>query len=100
MVEQNEYARGYEAAYAEIRAAIRDNNHPSVFECPCPACEVIAEVLQSVADTMNYFLTDDEAKLFQWLLQTAEGRHNIEDWPGLILESESKLRLDQKVTPE
>ena len=36
----NEFARGYEAAYEEIRGAVRAPNHPSVFICPCPACEV------------------------------------------------------------
>ena len=102
MAEQNEYARGYEAAYEEIRTAIRDKDHPSVFECPCPACEVIAEVLQSVADTMNFFLTDDEADLFRWLLQMAEGRQSIEDWPSLVFENSPswRLGLEQKMTPE
>ena len=100
MVEQNEYGRGYDAAYAEIRTAIRDNDHPSVFVCQCPACEVVAELLQGIADTMNLYLTKNEAELFSRLLQAVEERQDVGNWPSLVIENEPSPRLDQKMTPE
>ena len=100
MTRQNEYQRGYEAAYDEIRAVIRDKNHPSVFVCPCPACEVIAELLQGLGETVNRYLTEDELELFQRLLRAAEDRHGAENWSSFVLDSEPDLWLDQKMIPE
>ena len=98
MTQQNEYQKGYDAAYEEIRTAIRDKDHPSVFVCPCPGCEVVAELLQGIADTMNLYLTDDEQKLFQGLLRLVEERQDVGNWPSFIIEP--SLMLDQKMTPE
>ena len=94
------FEHGYEVAYEEIRTAMRDPNHPSVFVCTCPPCEILAEILQGVADTMNYFLTEDEAELFTRLLQAVEERHNVENWPSLVVKNTPEVILEQKSLPE
>lgn len=100
MMKRNDYRRGYDAAYEEIRAAIRDKSHPNVSVCPCPACEIIAELLQRIADTISTYLTEGEQELFQRLMQVVEDRQDIGNWPSLIVEGELSLWLDQKAIPE
>lgn len=60
-VETPDYRRGYDAAFAEIHAALASNEHPTV--CgggPCQICEVIQAFIGDTLRTLARVMTDDE----------------------------------------
>lgn len=59
MIISPEYQNGYEAAYAEIYAAINSEDHPR--SCGrCRACGVIRTVLEDTLMQLGRLLTEDE----------------------------------------
>ena len=68
-VETPDYRRGYEAAFAEIHAALASNEHPSV--CGgglCHICEVIQGFISDTLRTLAKIMTDDEYETMMGLL--------------------------------
>ena len=60
-VETPDYRRGYEAAFAEIHAALASNEHPTV--CgggPCEICGLIQAFIVDTLRTLAKVMTDDE----------------------------------------
>lgn len=55
----SEYQRGYEAAYAELYAAIDSDDHPA--NCgTCRACGVMRTVLEDAMTTLGRKLSQDD----------------------------------------
>ena len=55
----SDYQRGYEAAYAEIYAAIDSDDHPA--NCgTCRACGVMRTVLENAMTTLGRKLSQDD----------------------------------------
>ena len=55
-----EYLRGYEAAYAEIYAAIDSGDHPGICGGECRACGVMRSVIEDTLLNLGRILTEDE----------------------------------------
>lgn len=55
----SDYQRGYDAAYAEIYAAINSDDHPA--NCgTCRACGVMRTVLEDAMTTLGRKLSQDD----------------------------------------
>lgn len=71
-----QFAEGYNAAYEEIHAAIRSEEHPG--QCgDCRACGVMAETAKKVMRTLTDRMTQEEYFTFGLILARigmAEGR--------------------------
>ena len=68
-VETADYRRGYEAAFAEIHAALASNEHPAV--CgggPCHICEVIQAFIADTLRTLAKVMSDDEYEAIMEIL--------------------------------
>ena len=68
-VETPDYRRGYEAAFAEIHAALASNEHPTVCgDGPCHICEVIQAFIGDSLRTLAKVMNDDEYETIMELL--------------------------------
>ena len=66
----NDYQRGYEAAYAEIYAAIDSDDHPA--RCgSCRACGVMRTVLEDAMTTLGRKLSQDDFWALAAIIQRA-----------------------------
>ena len=67
----SDYQRGYDAAYAEIYAAIDSEDHPANYST-CKACGVMRMVLEDAMTTLGRKLSQDDF----WTLATILERAN------------------------
>ena len=68
-----EYQAGYEAAYAEIYAAVESESHPR--ECgDCRACGVMRTVIEDMMSTLSRKLTEDEFRTLAGILARVNTR--------------------------
>ena len=67
----SEYQRGYEAAYAEIYAAIDSEDHPK--NCgTCRACGVMRTVLEDAMTTLGRKLSQEDFWALAAILKRAD----------------------------
>ena len=67
------YQRGYEAAFAEIFAAVDSNDHPA--NCgDCRACGVMRMVIEDAVRQLSRKMTQEEFYAFAGILKAMNGR--------------------------
>ena len=69
----SDYQAGYEAAYAEVYAAIQSDKHPR--ECGhCRACGLMRAVIEDAMFTLGLKLTEEEFSTLAGILARVNAR--------------------------